>query len=1178
MARPSDLGDVGVNPEDVLRYKAIINPPQPMPAPPPADHPMVQYAQKVLAPLTNYTDTTPRESGHTGNVVVPPIPGYGQGPLINSLSRPAQQQGFTTPGNQYESGNFAYDAPIAGLLGRVSDVVAGPKGFMPADISNPLNAYGVSGNLAGYAPEIGAVAGAAIKGVGTQAERIAQQAGRAVPEAGFLRGESGYAQLPDKGPLTQRFEANAAGKAATEAPGATTNEALAAAAGEPVAPGTGGALKPGSTLAERQLAAMRATGASEEAIAAFQKTMAPELPKARGSVTSAEGQKIDAGLLTRSLQTAAGTEGVPLSQHPDFAAYSSNGLLGPKAGQGHGGDIGTATRAVMSGDPKVMELLGPDLTQQLIQNKIAQLVRQTGAPEDVIRKGLSVMGPDAAHAAPTQVEVVGKNIVAVEDALGVPRQKPGFAKTAEDRIRESTVPGAPPAAPPVPPAGPRPPSGSFMPADTPLPEIPNQRSAADWAKNVAAELFALPRALKAGLDLSAVLLQGSILLAKDVTKLPFYAYTAARGGAQRPYFQSALAQMSRAVISGESRVAQITTGFRDALEAEGFHTSGALKNIHIAEPTANFGNLAAREEYMVGDLVTKIPVIGLLYRQANFGYATLLNALRTGEALNLVRASKEVGIPVNTSKIGHFVNITTGYGDLPLQDTDASRKVATALSNVFFGPRLQGATIQNVTDNITAVSGIAGRAFRKPLDPTDIARIHATTAFVAAGLGAMKIAESSGMKIGTDPTGTDFGRIILPSGWRVDLWGPFNEYARLIAREIEFVRRSVAGDPPGYGEKNGIEELTNFVRGKLNPPAGIVADLIAGKTSANVPTRDAYTSTDPNVNPLIPAPFSVGTAASGAGPGLTVAAAFGAGVMPPSQFTKFDGLGRPESNAQFGKDIVFDEYTRLFPGKQLEPPDSTLGSGKNTFALPATEREIYLRTVGDQRRITIGELVYSQEYQNATKAQQEKMFKAAQSEADSIANRAYLKKSVITATDPDAIRAEAVTGFHAQPSNKDQAYWIAALDKAGKLTADVKQAIDDSNVSLPGAAQPIKVAEYLQAAPLVHEYLAHAPYGTDSHPLGNAEDWAAVDAAKKQTSVERDRLVRAGTNPSIADTQAKVTALKSLTSAIQRNLYLNGPSLVNPQRQLLAKKYGTMLTRFLGPGADITQESASQYP
>jgi hypothetical protein len=141
----------------------------------------------------------------------------------------------------------------------------------------------------------------------------------------------------------------------------------------------------------------------------------------------------------------------------------------------------------------------------------------------------------------------------------------------------------------------------------------------------------------------------------------------------------------------------------------------------------------------------------------------------------------------------------------------------------------------------------------------------------------------------------------------------------------------------------------------------------------------------------------------------------------------------------------------------------------------------------------------------------------------------------------------------------------------------VTAAINQHYVAEPGQAAPITVAEYLRAAPIVHEYLAHAPYGTDSRPIGTPQDWAAVDAAKKQTNVRRDQLIRSGVNPTTADTQAKVDALKSLTNTVQRTLYVNGASLVNPQRKLMALKYGTLLSRFSGSAADYTQESASEY-
>src|SRR5206468_2785152 len=134
-------------------------------------------------------------------------------------------------------------------------------------------------------------------------------------------------------------------------------------------------------------------------------------------------------------------------------------------------------------------------------------------------------------------------------------------------------------------------------------------------------------------------------------------------------------------------------------------------------------------------------------------------------------------------------------------------------------------------------------------------------------------------------------------------------------------------------------------------------------------------------------------------------------------------------------------------------------------------------------------------------------------------------------------------------------YWVALLDRAGKLTSEVKAAIDESQVSLPGQKAPITADEYLRNAPLVHEYLAHVPYGTDTNPIGGPQDWIAVAQARDAKNVRRDELTRSGVNPSLADAQAQREILASLTSLPQRNLFLNGAQLENPARKALAKKY-----------------------
>ena len=63
---------------------------------------------------------------------------------------------------------------------------------------------------------------------------------------------------------------------------------------------------------------------------------------------------------------------------------------------------------------------------------------------------------------------------------------------------------------------------------------------------------------------------------------------------------------------------------------------------------------------------------------------------------------------------------------------------------------------------------------------------------------------------------------------------------------------------------------------------------------------------------------------------------------------------------------------------------------------------------------------------------------------------------------------------------------VRALDRAGKLTPEVTAAIDGLKEPLPGDKAPYTVAEYLRAAPIVHEFMSHVPYGTDASTIAEA--------------------------------------------------------------------------------------------
>ena len=115
------------------------------------------------------------------------------------------------------------------------------------------------------------------------------------------------------------------------------------------------------------------------------------------------------------------------------------------------------------------------------------------------------------------------------------------------------------------------------------------------------------------------------------------------------------------------------------------------------------------------------------------------------------------------------------------------------------------------------------------------------------------------------PEKTDFGRITLPGGHRVDFWGPFNEEARLIAREIAQVNNSIQGVKPKFGSATGLSLMQDYLRSKLGPVASAGASVLAGTNMAGKTPSEVVQSTLANPNPLsnptsmVPAPFSLQT-------------------------------------------------------------------------------------------------------------------------------------------------------------------------------------------------------------------------------------------------------------------------------------------------------------------------------
>jgi len=65
-------------------------------------------------------------------------------------------------------------------------------------------------------------------------------------------------------------------------------------------------------------------------------------------------------------------------------------------------------------------------------------------------------------------------------------------------------------------------------------------------------------------------------------------------------------------------------------------------------------------------------------------------------------------------------------------------------------------------------------------------------------------------------------------------------------------------------------------------------------------------------------------------------------------------------------------------------------------------------------------------------------------------------------------------------------------------------------------------------------------------------------------------------NTTVAEVRAQADVLKTIPSLVQRNLFLNGTQLENPQRTLLAKK-NPFLAHFISSQHKAPTESEAEY-
>lgn len=315
------------------------------------------------------------------------------------------------------------------------------------------------------------------------------------------------------------------------------------------------------------------------------------------------------------------------------------------------------------------------------------------------------------------------------------------------------------------------------------------------------DLLNVPRTVKASFDNSAVLRHGLI---ESVThpRLATRSFKEAWRAALDPAFADSIDYRIRSTPS-----AQLMDGFGRYLS-----------------PVEATTNLTKNEEQFASNLAERIPGIGRLVKASNRHFATYLNLMRTGVEEQVLSGWDDAArSPDRLQFFADFLNHSTGRGDLPKW----MEQYGPALNSTFFSPRYAASRVQVNGDFVRAIKNLAtAAAKRQALDPVSKEIAKSAVAFYGTGAAILGTLAAAGLKVGTDPRSSDFGKI-RAGHQTYDYWGGLAQDARLIGQLVS--GQSVSAKTGNKYDQTRTQTMLNFLRSKLAPVPGAAVDVAVGK-------------------------------------------------------------------------------------------------------------------------------------------------------------------------------------------------------------------------------------------------------------------------------------------------------------------------------------------------------------
>lgn len=296
----------------------------------------------------------------------------------------------------------------------------------------------------------------------------------------------------------------------------------------------------------------------------------------------------------------------------------------------------------------------------------------------------------------------------------------------------------------------------------------------------------LPRAILASFDFSAPLRQGALL---------FYGHPIKSLKAFSPMFKA---------FGSEKFAADAMASIRSSKYFE----LGKKAGLDITELS---GKLGSKEEAFMSGLTKFIPGV----RHSERAYVVYLNKIRQDMFETMAQRVMEKGGKLSELKqVAEFLNNASGRGRLPnVGSLKALNEAMPFFNNIFFSPRLQVARVM-----------IAKSMFNSTTRPE---AMRAIGSFVGTNTAILTMMQKSGMAtVETDMRSSDFGKVKI-GNTRLDPWGGFQQYAKLIARMTSGETKTSLEE---IRKVSSLDQLSQFGRTKLSPITGLVFDILDKET------------------------------------------------------------------------------------------------------------------------------------------------------------------------------------------------------------------------------------------------------------------------------------------------------------------------------------------------------------